>query len=312
MEISLYFFKKLKNGEFDFYKIPISRNKQLLDNILTKEEHVITSEETEIQDYFRIYDRVPSSELYYDISEETDLYKEFINEIIINNSQFPSISSFTPRSNVKDIYPFDGFLILRKNTDSTFVLGIESLNDKLKLYRKGCLSLGEDYNIDTTSKTILIPNYVTATVKGSWNRREVTIQKTYCRSKFTSFFEKMFNYQDKWKNKANEIKTAHTYLEVNPASWQEFSKDLRNSRKFVRCFNIEEGNLENVKSYFECPGLKEKLGFQIEIDEEGNSKVKITSTEQMKNFLEAYRNHIFQNPNTSEFCKAEYIEKFDS
>jgi len=309
MEISLYFFKKKSNGEIDFYKIPITEE-TVLNEIIQKEETAIST--SDIRDFFQIYSTLPSSNLYYEVNDPTDILNNFVREIVLDNSQVSSIKDFKRRKDSKDYFPFDGFVILRKETDNSFVIGIESLSDKLKLYKKGFLKLDADsYKIDSSSKTLLIPNYVTTIIKGSWNNSEVTLSQTLFRSKFYSFFEKIFGYKERWREKSLEIKNSNNNLDISDTAWNDFNKDLRNSRKFVRCFNTNEGAYQNVLAYYNIPELKDKLGFEI-VEANGQQTFKINTKEEMRNFLEAFRNHIFKNPNTAEFCKAEHVEKFNN
>ena len=309
MTTNIYLFKKKSTGDFVFYKIPLTANRNLLSTILTDEETNIQN--SDVRDYVQIYSSHAQNNLYYSISNDECSAKliEFIKEVVLHNSDFPSIITYRPRSDSKDKFPFKGIVILKKEGND-FSIGIHSLTDKLKLYKHSFLGISfarDDYKIEPTNNLFLIPTFVSCLVKGSWNNDNVTIDNIHCRSRYTSLIEDIFEYKEKWKTEANSIKTEQTNMIMDDTVWQDFTKDVRNNRKFVRCFKTAEGSFENVRDYYNIDNLRNLLGFTVQEDN-GEIKVQFESKEQVKTFLDAFRKHIFENPISNEFCKAEHIE----
>jgi hypothetical protein len=310
MTTNIYLFKKKSGGDFVFYKIPLTANRNLLTTILNDEETNIQN--SEVRNYVQIYSSHAKTNLYYSLStnECSEKLIEFIKEVILHNADFPSIATYKPRSDSKDKFPFKGIVILKKEGNN-FVMGIHSLTDKLKLYKHSYLGISfsrDDYTIEPTNNLFLIPTFVSCLTKGSWDNNNVSITSVHCRSKYTSLIEDIFEYKEKWKNEANSIKTSQTNLIIEDNIWTDFTKDVRNNRKFVRCFKTAEGSFENVRDYYNITDLRNLLGFTVQ-EENGEIKVNLQSEEQVKNFLDAFRKHIFENPISNEFCKAEHIEK---
>lgn len=309
MTTNIYLFNKKRSGEFIFYKIPLTANKDLLTSILDDEKDNIQS--SEVRNYVQIYSSHAQNNLYYSISNDecsTSLI-EFIREVVSKNSDFPPITAYKQRSNYSDKFPFKGVVILKKEGNN-FVIGIHSLTDKLKLYKHSFLGISfsrDNFKIEPTSNLFLIPTFVSCLVRGSWDNNEVTIDNIHCRSRYTSLIEDIFEYKEKWKTEANFIKTKQTNLIIDDAVWQDFIKDVRDNRKFVRCFKTTEGSFENVRDYYNIVNLRGLLGFTVQ-EENGEIKVQLESKEQVKTFLDAFRKHIFENPISNEFCRAEHIE----
>lgn len=309
MATNLYLFKKKSNGDFIYYKIPLTRNRHLLDTILTGEEGAIQNADK--RDYLQIYSSQAQTNLYYSISNvdcSEELLK-FLNGLILNNSDIPSISTYRPRSG--DKFPFKGIVILKKEDDN-FTIGIHTLADKLKLYKHSFLGITfsrDEYKIETTENLFLIPKFVSCLIKGKWDANEISINNTYCRSKYTLIMENIFGYKEKWKTEASSIRTSQNNLTITDMVWNDFSKDIRNTRKFVRCFRTAQGSFENVRAYYNIENLRNLLGFQVQ-EENGEIKVELNSKEQVKTFLDAFRKHIIQIPiSQNEYGTAEYIER---
>jgi hypothetical protein len=206
MEISLYFFKKSSNGEIKFYKAPISETEPL-GAIIDEESQTIQN--SEVRQFFQIYETFASDGFYYNVEEHTETLMRFVRDVVLENTQFSSVDDYRRNSRSKDYFPFDGFAILKKEEDGSFVIGIESLSDKLKLYKKSFLRLDSDsYDLDSSLKTLLIPNYTTILVKGNWDAQTTTISDVFLRSRFYSFFEKIFGYRERWKSRSDELKTS--------------------------------------------------------------------------------------------------------
>ncbi|WMW21632.1 hypothetical protein RE476_09575 [Methanolobus mangrovi] len=301
-EVSIYLFKSKKNG-FTIYKVPISSNLELLEELI--ENELDRANHSDVVDYFQVYELESDSETYFSISNDNSSSElvQLVNKIVLNNTLIQPINEFVPRRGTGDKVPFDSFAIMKKDQDGNFLLGFENLSSKLKLYKKSYLYLqiGQNYSLSDTDSIFLIPTYTSMIVKGSWNAQEVLIDETLIRSKATSFFEKMFNYRNHWKEKAQNMIHNHNVLDIGDDAWNEYSHDIRNVRTFVRTINSGDfdRHLSHVREYSQLESLENKLEFEL-LEDGGNVQIRINSSNAVKDFIDAYKKNILQSPLPSE------------
>lgn len=313
-EVSICLFKKT-GSEFKVYNVPITENEEILGSMIDTEENKI--KKGIVKDYLKVFSGKYSNKLYFKLDENavSEDLNGFIKTIILDNSQIVSIANFKPRKNSKDKLPFNGLLILKRDTTGNFSIGINSLGKTLKLYTKGKIILKickDEYKVSKSDSSILIPNYVTILIKGKWDSKTISNLEVYYRSTEYQFFERVFNYRDLWKSKATNLRENKKSLNIDDNSWNEFNRDLRNTRKFVRCFNscnFDEG-IGFVKSYAQLNGLKQNLEF-IKQGKKG-MKININSMQDMQTFLDAFQKHIFILPIEDKgFYRADHPEKMN-
>lgn len=312
-EISIYFYKVIKGG-FQFIQVPLE-NYEKVETLLNREINQTNSEN--ILDYFRNYDQPLDMRQLCSVGAENISQEiiDFVKEIVLNNTRFEFIENYSPRSDSKDKYNFNGFVILKKDASGKFELGIETIQENYKIYKKkflGLIKLGNDRTISDTSSTLLLPNTLSIIIKGDWNSNSIFNLQTFFRNWAYQTFERLFNYQDLWKNKADELLKDSGELIIDDSSWSEYGKNISNVRKFVRCINsatLEEG-FRNVSSYFDIVELKDHLGFEI-LSNNGDFKVKINTSEQIKKFIAAFNKKIVHHPIERFYGCAEHLERYD-
>ncbi|NUN11919.1 hypothetical protein HUU53_04740 [Candidatus Micrarchaeota archaeon] len=310
VQTSICFFNPRKD-DFRVYVVPVSSGQNLLEKILLKEEENIGK--VNHADYFQSYSEVSIEEPYFFVKKNISVrLSEFVKLLILDGTELPSIRDFVRQRNSKDKYPFTGFAVIKKNANGEFLIGIDALSDKFKLYRKNFLGIRLDHSYEVTdaSSTILIPDYASILIKGKWSASKVEISEVFFRVRSASLFESMFDYRSLWTSEADELLEKQKELSIDSIGWSEFNKDIRNTRKFVRCLNSAEmkKGLTNVKAYFEVSELEGKLGFKLTTS--GNSiKVSMQTSDEVKKFIDAFQKRIFQDPLEKGFIRTDTPEK---
>ena len=316
-ETSIYFFKKRANDKFKIYKLTVSKNEDLLEKTIT--EGQLELDNLEGVEYLQKFDRTFYQQVNYTLSKKDVSKKanELVTALLTQNTQIENIDDRYNTARSKDIYPFDGIAILQKNEDGSFKIGIEKLSEKLKLYKKEVwvIRIAKDYKVEPADSLFLIPKKMSIIIEGEWDAQQATAKRIQCIKHSIAFFEKMFDYREHWGERANDQRNQQKYLTITDEAWEEYSSDIRNVKKFVR-FHSEDSEkeiqkkLNLVKQAYEKENVRDQVGFEFNVSEDGTITVEVKSQEQMKNFMAAIQRQLYQDIiDTSIIVRSEHSEK---